>query len=297
MVARVRVGRAQPRERGRHRVPWQRHRDGRLQRSRGDRVLGGRLHRPRVPVRRGQQPLLPRLGRRALPRLVGLEALRAARAHAARRRSHHGDTVLRHHRRQLVRRAVARPEPRRAGARRRVLGLPVLREEPRRVVAGRRLRAVQRVRGGQRQQRVPQPRALQHQLLRLRRLRGRGPVRLGVRRLGARRSGGPDRQGHAHQEATAGALASPSGGPGAAFRRPTEGFRYFVIHLDVASRSVQLAIVHPEAVPAGIARCSPACRPACPPAPSARCSGCAFQSDRRRASTRAGAMASQGRTR
>lgn len=56
-----------------------------------------------------------------------------------------------------------------------------------------------------------------------------------------------------HQEATAGALASPGGGPGAAFRRPTEGFRYFVIHLDVASRQVQLAIVHPEGVPAGIA--------------------------------------------
>lgn len=56
-----------------------------------------------------------------------------------------------------------------------------------------------------------------------------------------------------HQEADGGALASPGSGPGAAFRRPTEGYRYFVIHLDVASRSVQLAIVHPDAVPTSIA--------------------------------------------
>lgn len=54
-------------------------------------------------------------------------------------------------------------------------------------------------------------------------------------------------------EAEGGALASPGSGPGAAFRRPTEGYRYFLIHLDVASRSVQLAVVHPEAVPASIA--------------------------------------------
>lgn len=55
------------------------------------------------------------------------------------------------------------------------------------------------------------------------------------------------------QEALAGATASPDGGPGAAFRRPTAGYRYFLIHLDVATRTVQLAIVHPEAVPAEIA--------------------------------------------
>lgn len=58
-------------------------------------------------------------------------------------------------------------------------------------------------------------------------------------------------------EASAGATASPAGGPGAAFRRPTEGYRYFVIHLDVASRTVQLAIVHPEAVPGTIAALLP----------------------------------------
>ncbi|MFV8749559.1 DUF2403 domain-containing lipoprotein [Nannocystaceae bacterium ST9] len=52
-----------------------------------------------------------------------------------------------------------------------------------------------------------------------------------------------------HEEASMGALASPEGGPGAAFRRPSEGYRYFLIHLDVATRTVQLGIVHPEAVP------------------------------------------------
>ncbi|NJK33046.1 MAG: DUF2403 domain-containing protein, partial [Deltaproteobacteria bacterium] len=55
------------------------------------------------------------------------------------------------------------------------------------------------------------------------------------------------------EEAAMGATANPEGGPGAAFRRPTQGYRYFLIHLDVASRSVQLAIVHPEAVPGEIA--------------------------------------------
>src|SRR5690606_31647285 len=59
------------------------------------------------------------------------------------------------------------------------------------------------------------------------------------------------------QEASAGATASPAGGPGAAFRRPSAGYRYFLIHLDVASRSVQLAIVHPEAVPDELAALLP----------------------------------------
>ena len=56
-----------------------------------------------------------------------------------------------------------------------------------------------------------------------------------------------------HAEATMGATASPAGGPGAAFRRPAAGYRYFLIHLDVASRTVQLALVHPEAIPDEIA--------------------------------------------
>lgn len=61
-----------------------------------------------------------------------------------------------------------------------------------------------------------------------------------------------------HGEASAGALASPGSGPGAAFRRPAEGYRYFVMLLDVASRSVQLAMVHPDAVPSSIGELLPA---------------------------------------
>lgn len=54
-------------------------------------------------------------------------------------------------------------------------------------------------------------------------------------------------------EASAGATASPAGGPGAAFRRPSAGYRYFVMLLDVNTRTVQLAIVHPDAIPSSIA--------------------------------------------
>jgi len=54
------------------------------------------------------------------------------------------------------------------------------------------------------------------------------------------------------QEATAGAVATPAGGPSAALRRPASGYRYFLIGLDVASRTVQLAIVHPKNVPASL---------------------------------------------
>ncbi len=59
------------------------------------------------------------------------------------------------------------------------------------------------------------------------------------------------------QEAAAGALASPSKGPGAAFRRPVTGYRYFVILLDVASRTIQLAIIHPQRVPSAISALLP----------------------------------------
>jgi len=54
-------------------------------------------------------------------------------------------------------------------------------------------------------------------------------------------------------EAAAGALSSPSKGPGAAFRRPEGGYRYFLILMDVDSRTVQLAVVHPSQIPASIA--------------------------------------------
>jgi hypothetical protein len=53
-------------------------------------------------------------------------------------------------------------------------------------------------------------------------------------------------------EAAAGAVATPTGGPSAAFRRPEAGYRYFLVALDVASRTVQLGIVHPNNIPAAI---------------------------------------------
>jgi hypothetical protein len=53
-------------------------------------------------------------------------------------------------------------------------------------------------------------------------------------------------------EAAQGAVATPEGGPGAAFRRPFAGYRYFVILMDTSARTVQLAIVHPEQVPAAL---------------------------------------------
>jgi len=59
-------------------------------------------------------------------------------------------------------------------------------------------------------------------------------------------------------EATAGAVATPAGGPSAAFRRPETGYRYFLVALDVASRTVQLALVHPQNIPAAIAGLLPA---------------------------------------
>lgn len=58
-------------------------------------------------------------------------------------------------------------------------------------------------------------------------------------------------------EASSGAVASPSEGPGAAFRRPESGYRYFIILMDVASRTVQLAVVHPAQIPAPLASLLP----------------------------------------
>lgn len=53
-------------------------------------------------------------------------------------------------------------------------------------------------------------------------------------------------------EAAEGAVANPDMGPHAAFRRPEDGYRYFIILLDVPSRTVQLAIVHPDAIPSSV---------------------------------------------
>jgi hypothetical protein len=60
------------------------------------------------------------------------------------------------------------------------------------------------------------------------------------------------------QEAQGGAESTPTEGPGAAFRRPSEGYRYFVMLLDVASRTIQLAIVHPSNIPSEAAALLPA---------------------------------------
>jgi hypothetical protein len=69
--------------------------------------------------------------------------------------------------------------------------------------------------------------------------------------------------------ATGGALASPSGGPTAALRRPSTGYRYLVILLDVPSRTVQLAIVHPQNIPASLAAVLPALPSSIPAADAA----------------------------
>jgi len=52
-------------------------------------------------------------------------------------------------------------------------------------------------------------------------------------------------------EAAMGAIATPTQGPRAAFRRPDRGPRYFVILLDVDTRTVQLAMIHPRNIPKG----------------------------------------------
>jgi hypothetical protein len=60
------------------------------------------------------------------------------------------------------------------------------------------------------------------------------------------------------REAAQGALSNPSKGPGAAFRRPVDGLRYFVILLDVPSRTVQLALIHPRKIPSAVSALLPA---------------------------------------
>ena len=59
-------------------------------------------------------------------------------------------------------------------------------------------------------------------------------------------------------EATSGAVASPAKGPGAAFRRPTTGYRYFVVLFDIKTRTVQMALIHPANVPLSVQALLPA---------------------------------------
>lgn len=58
-------------------------------------------------------------------------------------------------------------------------------------------------------------------------------------------------------EAAAGAVANPTKGPGAAFRRPESGYRYFVMLLDVDTRTVQLGMIHPGNIPTAAATLLP----------------------------------------
>lgn len=58
-------------------------------------------------------------------------------------------------------------------------------------------------------------------------------------------------------EAAAGAVANPTKGPGAAFRRPESGYRYFVMLLDVDTRTVQLGMIHPGNIPPAAATVLP----------------------------------------
>jgi hypothetical protein len=65
-------------------------------------------------------------------------------------------------------------------------------------------------------------------------------------------------------EAKGGVVATPASGPSVAFRRPESGYRYFLVLLDVASRTVQLGMVHPSAVPSSIAPLLPSLPAAVP---------------------------------
>lgn len=49
--------------------------------------------------------------------------------------------------------------------------------------------------------------------------------------------------------AQAGALATPTKVPGVAFRRPEQGFRYFLVLLDSRTRTIQMAMIHPANLP------------------------------------------------
>jgi hypothetical protein len=62
-------------------------------------------------------------------------------------------------------------------------------------------------------------------------------------------------------EAVTGAISTPTKGPGAAFRRPAAGYRFFVMLFDVKTRTVQLALIHPANVPATVGAVLPGLPP------------------------------------
>jgi hypothetical protein len=53
-------------------------------------------------------------------------------------------------------------------------------------------------------------------------------------------------------EAITGAIASPTKGPGVAFRRPITGYRYFIVLFDIRTRTVQMALIHPGSIPSSV---------------------------------------------
>jgi hypothetical protein len=57
--------------------------------------------------------------------------------------------------------------------------------------------------------------------------------------------------------AVSGVVASPTQGPGVAFRRPAEGYRYLLVLLDLDSRTVQLTMIHPDDIPSSTAALLP----------------------------------------
>ena len=59
------------------------------------------------------------------------------------------------------------------------------------------------------------------------------------------------------QEAATGAISTPQLAAHVAFRRPANGYRFFVMLLDVKTRTVQLALIHPSNVPSQISSLLP----------------------------------------
>jgi hypothetical protein len=62
-------------------------------------------------------------------------------------------------------------------------------------------------------------------------------------------------------EALTGGIVTPERGSGTAFRRPLDSDRYFIMLLDVPTRTIQLALIHPQNVPSPVAALLPGLPP------------------------------------
>jgi hypothetical protein len=60
------------------------------------------------------------------------------------------------------------------------------------------------------------------------------------------------------QPAIRGGITTPEAADDVAFRRPADGYRYVIVLLDVATRTIQLAIIHPSKIPGPAAPLLPA---------------------------------------